>query len=164
MQNQSAFLFYKINITWRFVTTSMNEWTFSRHTRRSIYTVIELFVYTYLISFIIELFGVIIQQSCSWFLAPQEFTRVTFVNRDSCRKSPKRLQQVVDAEEVYISRLIWRVFVIIYQMPFVAYTLEIVWAITNRVICSHKSTATDIFKPVTHAWQPRASLQWRKAD
>ena len=30
--------------------------------------------------------------------------------------------------------------------------------------CAHKITATAIFKPVSHAWQPRAGLQWRKAD
>ena len=30
--------------------------------------------------------------------------------------------------------------------------------------CAHKTTATAIFKPVSHAWQPRAGLQWRKAD
>ena len=27
-----------------------------------------------------------------------------------------------------------------------------------------KTTATAIFKPVSHAWQPSAGLQWRKAD
>ena len=30
--------------------------------------------------------------------------------------------------------------------------------------CAHKTTATAILKPVSHAWQPRAGLQWRKAD
>ena len=33
-----------------------------------------------------------------------------------------------------------------------------------REACAHKTTATAIFKPVSHAWQPRAGLQWRKAD
>ena len=32
------------------------------------------------------------------------------------------------------------------------------------VACAHKTTATAIFKPVSHAWQLRAGLQWRKAD
>ena len=34
----------------------------------------------------------------------------------------------------------------------------------GRGACAHKTTATAIFKPVSHAWQPRAGLQWRKAD
>ena len=34
----------------------------------------------------------------------------------------------------------------------------------DPVACAHKTTATAIFKPVSHAWQPRAGLQWRKAD
>ena len=29
---------------------------------------------------------------------------------------------------------------------------------------AHFSTAKVIFKPVSHAWQPRDGLQWRKAD
>ena len=29
---------------------------------------------------------------------------------------------------------------------------------------AQKSTATAIFKPVSRAWQPRAGLQWLKAD
>ena len=33
----------------------------------------------------------------------------------------------------------------------------------HPVACAHKTTATAIFKPVSHAWQPRAGLQWRKA-
>ena len=33
-----------------------------------------------------------------------------------------------------------------------------------RVACAHKTTAKAIFKPVSLAWQPRAGLQWRKAD
>ena len=34
----------------------------------------------------------------------------------------------------------------------------------HPVACAHKTTATAMFKPVSHAWQPRAGLQWRKAD
>ena len=33
-----------------------------------------------------------------------------------------------------------------------------------RAACAHKTTATAIFKPVSHAWQPRTGLQWREAD
>ena len=34
----------------------------------------------------------------------------------------------------------------------------------GRVTYAQKTTATAIFKPVSHAWQPCAGLQWLKAD
>ena len=38
-----------------------------------------------------------------------------------------------------------------------------IWRVSQGA-CAHKTTVTAIFKPVSHAWQPRAGLQWRKAD
>ena len=36
--------------------------------------------------------------------------------------------------------------------------------VCNPDACAHKTTATAIFMPVSHAWQPCAGLQWRKAS